>query len=280
MIEPCFNELSIYPLCTTDEDMEQRLATFVNLLKEIKKYGIKKVRYESSFHDIKLKENCSLQDYCNQASTSQERDRASFLYSTLRRPYLDEDKEELFYIYDNCELEDGDETKNCMGMYVAALMKSFAVGFNSVNQATHPKLYLYKNTGTVEIREICCLSLPEHTNIQEFIDLMSAQSDLPVPKSTLEANQKKKHLSVHHGKHECNEHAEQLLKNPYVNEILNTIDFNPKETSYIHNVKAPNLIEVRLIWTKAGYGLCVSTTAENIIQNHWIANLLKKQYED
>ena len=42
---------------------------------------------------------------------------------------------------------------------------------------------------------------------------------------------------------------------------------------------APKLIEVRLTWTKAGYGLCVSTTAENIIQNHWIANLLKKKYE-
>ena len=280
MIEPCFNELSIFPLCTTDEDMEQRLATFIDLLKEIKKYGIKKVRYESSFLDIKLKENCSLQDYCNKASTSQERTRAAFLYSTLRRPYLDEDKEELFYIYDKCELEDGDERKDCMGMYVAALMKSFAVGFYSENLATHSKLHLYKKTGTEEIREICCLSLPEHTNIQEFVDLMSAQSDLPVPKSTLEANQKKKHLSAHHGKQECNEHAEQLLKNPYVNEILNTIDFNPKETSYIHNVKAPNLIEVRLIWTKAGYGLCVSTTAENIIQNHWIANLLKKQYED
>ena len=48
---------------------------------------------------------------------------------------------------------------------------------------------------------------------------MSAQSDLPVPQSTLKANQKKKHLSAHHGKQECNEHAEQLFKNPYVYEI-------------------------------------------------------------
>ena len=52
MIEPCFNELTIFPLCTTNEDMDKRLATFIDLLKEIKKYGIKNVRYESSFLDI------------------------------------------------------------------------------------------------------------------------------------------------------------------------------------------------------------------------------------
>lgn len=279
MIEPCFNELSIFPLCTTDEDMDKRLATFVDLLKEIKQYGIKRVRYENSFSDIKLKEDYSLLDYCNKASTSEERDRRHFFYATMRRPYLDEEKEELFYAYDKCELEDGDERKDCMGMYVAAITKSFAVGFNTENQQTSYKLHLQKNTEIEEVRDILNLTLPEHTHIPQFIELMSVQEDLPVPKSSLVANQKRKHLSDHHGKKECDSHAKQLLESPYIHEVLNTIDFDPTEVSYIHKVKAPNLIEVRLIWTKAGYGLCISTTAENIIQNHWIANLLRKQYE-
>ena len=279
MIEPCFNELSIYPLCTTDENVDKRVVTFIELLKEIKKYGIKRVRYENSFSDIKLKENYSLQDYCNSAFSSKEKSRAQFFYATMRRPYLDEDKEELFYTYDHCEVEVGDERKDCMGLYVAAITESFAVGFYSENQPSLYKVHLQKDKEVDECREICCLSMLDHTLMPKFIDLMSIQEKLPVPKTSLEANQKRKHLSDHHGKKECDNHADQLLKSPYVNEVLNTIDFNPTEVSYIHKVKAPNLIEVRLTWTKAGYGLCISTTAENIIQNHWIANLLRKQYE-
>ena len=48
--------------------------------------------------------------------------------------------------------------------------------------------------------------------------------------------------------------------------------------NYIHRADDSNLIEIRLTKTKGGYGLCISTTATNKIQNRWIAKHLKNNF--
>lgn len=281
MVEACFNELSIFPCCNTKSEAEERIATFVALLNEIKKLGVKHVRYEGAFEDIIISDSLSLADYCKNASTNDSRNRAMLLYAMMRRPYLDENKEVLFCQYDNCKwCPEYQEEQDCLGLYIAKVTNSFAVGFHHNDACltyNNCKLRLQKGSGNEE-HYVCCLTKPEHIDLDLFVELMSRQEDLVVPICEIAAGDKTVHIPSHHGAHDCKVHAEKLLNNKYIKAILNSIDFNPGEKNYIHLIKEPNIIEIRLTWTKGGYGLCIATTATNRAQNHWIARHLELLY--
>ncbi|ERJ65011.1 hypothetical protein HMPREF1554_01864 [Porphyromonas gingivalis F0569] len=282
MIEPCFNELSLQPFCSTQEEADLRIADFIKLLKELEQFGIRRTRYETDFTAIHLldKDNYSLYNYCrNPKNKNQE----LFLYSHMRRPYMDEKDEDMFYSYSDCKfITDDNKELDCIGLYVSHITKSFSVGFNvglfEGDRHVECSLSLTKKDAEEESAIVCCLTLPQHIDNDLFVELMSEQTDLPVPCCTIEPKDKRIHLSEHHGNDECKRHAKKLIEYKYVKEILNTIDFDPSGKSYIHKIDDKNLIEIRLVNTKAGYGLCISTTAANKIQNHWIAKYLEKKF--
>ena len=131
MIEAYFNELSMEPLCSTNDEVELRIQTFATLLKELNKNNIKTVRYENSFSDIKLKQNLTLHDYCL-SSYNYNRDIVNLLYSTMKRPYLSEEQDRDFYTYDDVKFVSAQNTEhNCIGLYIAKLKNTFAIGFNA-----------------------------------------------------------------------------------------------------------------------------------------------------
>lgn len=280
MIEPCFNELSAECCCNTIDEANECISDFINLIKGLREFGILRFRYEGGhFMGIKLKDDYSIEQFCNESANRNKRD---FLFSHIRQPYIDEDKEDVFYTYSDCKfITDTAEEKTCMGFYVAHLTRSFAVGFNLglFKGDRHVECRLSLKSGdTDKIAKVCCLTLSEHFGNDLFVDLLSNQPDLPVPKCDLKPEEKKVHLPRHHGIDACRKHACKLVKSVYVKGVLNTIDFQPTAKCYISNIRDTNIVEVRLTRTSAGYGLCVATTAENIIQNHWIAKYLKREF--
>lgn len=282
MVEPCFNELTMIPYCSTEDEVEQRVDSFISTLNTLKQHGIKRVRYENGFSDIILKEGLSLEDYCNQAATGKRKNNRDFLYSFLKKPYLNEGEESVFNKYDDCVfLSEQDESINCLGLYVAFIMNSFAVGFeNGIfkdNKNLNCHLCLTKNNQIFHAR-VVCMTRPEHLFDEEIIEILSNQDDLPVDKTIIPDEKKKIHISKHHGIKECLTHARELISSKYVTEILNSIDFDRSEKQYIHKITEPNLLEIRLYWTKGGYGLCVATTGKDIIQTKWIAKNLDKKF--
>ncbi len=281
MIEPCFNELSTkHHLCNTREEVDSCVTTFVNLLKELEQFGVKRLRYEGYFSDITLQNGYTLCDYCN---IPQNKNHREFLYSHMRRPYMNEEEEEPFYTYSDYKFVTKDKQRfDCIGLYVSYITKSFSIGFNMglFKDDRHINCNLSLSQDNKEqTATVCCLTLPRHIDTDSFVELMSEQKDLPVPLCEIRPQDKKIRLPNHHGKDECEAHAKKLVKCKYVREILNSIDFAPSEKDYIHKVHDDNIIEIRLTKTKGGYGLCVSTTANNKIQNHWIAKHLKNNFE-
>lgn len=281
MIEPVLNELSFYPLCQSDDEVENRLVVFIDLIKELKNLGIRFVRYERSFADIMLKEHYSLEDYCFQAKDSKSKNRKDFFYSTFRRPYIDEDNESLLYENDSCKFVSNDCVEyDTLGLLVAHVTDSFAVGFDAgLFQGGSHKLCTLKLCKNNEVKNVhvCCLTQKDLIfSLKEFILLMASQPDLKVP---ISINKNRLiNLPAHHGKDECEEFGKRLLDCDYVNEILNSIDFSPSEKNFIHKVGERNILEVRLPKSKHGYGLCISTSAENIIHNYWISYYLSARY--
>ena len=282
MIEACFNELTMTPLCTSDEEVKERVSVFIQVLKEIKKEGIKKVRYERDFSDIKLKEEYSLHDYCIDKNPTN-RNQSNFLYGILRRPYIDEDKEHLIYENDDAKFvsQEGNEY-DCIGLYVAHITDSFTIGFDTApfkgdhRQKCHLRLTTGGKTKDVSV---LCITEPSHINNIEIIDLISDQEDLSVNHCNIDPrNKQKKSFPKHHGSKECKDFEKRILESKYIIEVINSIDFDSSEKDCISRVYSDNKIDIRLTYTKQGYGVCVLTSANTTIQNHWIAKHIKKKY--
>lgn len=81
-----------------------------------------------------------------------------------------------------------------------------------------------------------------------------------------------------HGKDLLEEHAKRLLRNQYVNGVVNSLPFNKKSKRYILQVKDDGIINIVLYWTDAGYGMAIQTTGRNIRETKLIAEILEKEY--
>lgn len=113
----------------------------------------------------------------------------------------------------------------------------------------------------------------------DFIKLMASQKDLIVPVVDKSEKQRESSVPSHHGAKECNEHGDELLESPYVKRILNSLHFDSSDKNYISRINEDLSIEIRLHWTTRGHGIVISTSAKDLVQAHWIANLLKEKYD-
>lgn len=290
MIEPTFNECSALPVCDTHEEARRRFSILIKLMKELKKYGINHVRHEDSIYDIPFFNDVTLGSYCDSLREpkqfSNERENVFFLYSVMEAPYakrggLQIPPENLKDV--QCQDASIGE-KIPLGLLAAYVLKSFTIGFdNNVSPVYELEMTFSACEGSNKFvkkkaRIVCVSKESDCCDNLDFIELLSSQSDLKVRQ--LEDSEKNHNISLpkHHGEGVYKKHAKELLSLPYVKGILSTRSFDSGETSYIHKIHSDGSIEVRLYWTKTGFGLWISTSAENIVQAYWIAKFLNKKY--
>lgn len=287
--EPCFNELSVHPLCTSAKEMENRVNKLIGLLKRLRQYGFARVRCEHGLYDFKLSETLTLHEYCKSLSNQgwNEKNNAAFLYSCIRKPYLNSQEETSFESYSDvkyCSDETKNEWSDCYGLYVAYLLGSFTISLDSGgcnNTCYKLKLFSPAKDGSPKLvtQEVSVMNVADVNQLDTSMDIIDTISNMPINVPVSGVLKKESFtLPAHHGKKECIEHGKRLLDDPYVVDILNSIDFDSSEHCYIHSVKPDGIIEIRLYWTKLGYGLSVLTSARDIIDAWWIAKRLEKNY--
>lgn len=299
MIEPIFNEFSSFPLCRDGIESEERFNTLIHLIRNLEQFGIKKVRYENSINDIPFNSSSTLGEYCSNIIRNRTKGNANlqndalFLYSRIKKPFIKEEESVLFpdtisqtqYVrLDNENQVYTVVEENPLSISSAYFLNSFMIGFDN-NVEKHLLLKLFYSTKNTKgdiyndskiIKIVCVCKTEECFTNMEFIELLASQDDLPVP--IADHKETKINIPDHHGTKECKEHGKELLANPYVKEILSSRGFDSSEKCYIHKVNQDGSIEIRLYWTSKGYGLLVSTSAQNIVQAYWIAQMLNKKY--
>ena len=294
MVKPSFNELTISTTPKTPEQIDFVVTEYIDLLQQLKKYGVEKVRYFSPFRETYIAEGYSLEDYCStylynrQYANSEQQNRAILLLAMQMYPAfqgkLEENRydewDDVTYSYQNASAP-----KECTpdGLYQAFLFDSFAVGFNQGVVDKKCAITLKRNekkedgkihvfTKQAEIFNITCKD--QCLCDYEFAEYMSKYPVKISPKT------KKTSYSLphHHGHERYGEHADMLFHDEYVIDVLSTIRFNRSEQNYIHAVHDDGRVEVRLHWEEEGYGLMISTMGEDLIQTYWIAKYLERKY--
>lgn len=101
-----------------------------------------------------------------------------------------------------------------------------------------------------------------------------------LPTSKKLPNAKRVHLRDDHGKDVLRDLANRLVMSPYVEEIINSLPFNPRATKFIEKVSETGLVEIRLTKTPQGLGLVVQTTGCDLDATERIARVLQEKFAD
>lgn len=280
----CFNELSIYPLCSTEVDVEQRVNDFVSLLKEIRNHtNITKVRVFEDMVSIPLKDGISMWDFCcNHSKTPQ----AQILFSMIVHPQVDMDDDSSLqkYIDTNTEIYlDEDNKQLADGFNAAYCQNTFCIGFESSDVWSNDffNITVSSNGKIKNIKWACISSLSFYTNGHRkcnFDRWLQSIRPISLVNSTLDPLQKRINLRDDHGKDRLEAHAKRLRNHPNVEEILTSLPFNPYNKDYIAKITNDGLVDVVLYWEDNGYSMRIKTTGRNTAETTEIARILKEKY--
>ena len=269
-----FNELSVSGL--TEDTIYERVVLFANVVREARQQGFRNVRFEKDMRGIMLGHNLSFAKFCENNSKDPI---IKALFSIQGYPYFtDEEGEASFVLNDYCVIMPDGHKESVYGLAAAVYYNSCGVSFNTTQwEGLIHKVVIVSGDIT---RTSLVLSLSEmaHFYTKEFSDW--ADAFLPEPELIRSKSiplDKKISLQDHHGKDILFEFSKRLVRSPFVEEIISSIERKPNEKDFIFSLHDGNLIDIRLI-KHGGIGVRVRTTAKNERQLSAIAKRLEEQF--
>ena len=270
----------MFPLCTSDAEIEDRMEKYIPTLKSAGLHGIKKVRYAGDLTSVRLSEEYSVQDYCN---THMKENGAILVLSMATKPQVPEGDDNVLenYLETQTSVNRDDVLVEADGFNAAFCMGTYCIGFAS--DAFWSKLqYQIKvsNNGSDEQHVWYCVSVPEHYDNGEFQEWIEQRLPLELQTTALSPDKKPISLRDDHGKDKLMEHARNLMNSSYVEGVLTSLPFSSFTKTYINKQSdfAHGLIDVVLFWEDKGYCMRVKTTGRNIRETIAIAEILTKKY--
>lgn len=270
-----FNELSCCNL--TEDSVDSVISDFSLLVKSTHDEGIRKVRYEKNLFEIKLLNNLSLGHYCHLHQKDQS---VKVILATCSYPYIKDEEDDIADAYiqkKSFKIEIDGCRHDSEGLACAFLANSIGIGLHTVNWTSLLYDLIVCGENTEDRVPFLCLSHQSHLSDSRFESW--AEQKLPPPAlscSKLDYTEKHVHISKHHGQDVLLAFAKRLIRDPYVEEVVNSIDIVPGTSKFI-SAYHDDIIEVRLV-RQGGFGLAVRTTAHSIRQLRAIAHHLEETY--
>ena len=252
------NELSITAKTLDDR---KNVVNLIDIYRELKSRGISTCRiatedYTSLLSSIK-----------NDAS---KRNLLSFIYAFLRAPYEGSvavlDSQDEYFEHDWRY-----QNSSCFGLAMSYLTDSMTISFDEALWGA--VVTIRKDDDDVEVRNVS--NLAHFECHQEWFESLKA---IELQITSIAIEDKCISLRDDHGSDVLYEFAKKICRSPYVEGVVNSLPFNPKEKKFIRRVREHGLVECVLNWTDAGYGMVIKTTGRNIRETEIIAKQLEKEY--
>lgn len=263
-------------------EVEKRIKQYCTTLKYIyDNIKVKKVRYHDHMANIFLMKGVSMQNYC---STHKRDTLAILLLSTFTMPQVDENNDSVLESY--CDIQafinKGTKLIPTHGFNAAYCLNTFCIGFESeVFWKDCKYRIIIQNSSNKKEIDWICISNTNHINTPDYKDWNDSITPITLIESQLDYKYKiQNNISLRddHGKDVLLEHAKIILKNAYVESIINSLRFNSHTSKYILKCEPSGIIDIVLHWTDKGYGMAIKTTGRNIRETYKIAQILEKKY--
>lgn len=279
-MELFFNEISGYYKEVNLYGAKARMKNFLDLCKKAKMEGFNLVRNNREFDFQELSDGYKISDWYGDATIP--KNTKDFFLGYRKFPYETGDEaSENQFVQATYRLNEPEEVNYSgavtEGLAWAYIRETLAVSFpvNTVWRKT--SICLKKEKGAEN-----SLVLTNHASQLEHIAFHQAWIDLlkeiVLVETDMLPNQKKVNLRDDHGMDILNTFAQKLLQSPYVEGVINSLPFNPRERNFAKCAHSDGKIELVLIWTDEGFGMVVQSTGRNLRETEAIARILKEKY--
>lgn len=162
--------------------------------------------------------------------------------------------------------------RDCYGLALAFIVDSLSYSKNSLewDKAT---LEIYRDSVAVDVRNISNVS-----HVQEHSTWIESQLEPVLIETSLLPEQKSISLRDDHGKDKLEKFAKILCRSPYVEKIINSLEFRPWTNKFIGGIKENGVVELILVWEEQRCGVVVQTTGRNRRETEKIAEILQEKY--
>lgn len=272
------NEISIYPLADSFDEVWRRVNQFIRTYKARPgQVFTSRIRSDKYLGDIQLASDWTLQAFCNDPRG---RTLGTLLLGLTQHPYIENDSAQVEdYLHATFTILKDGQAVEVVGLAAAHLHDSIAIGFSSEPYWSKVVFDLtVKTVDNEKVVSILCVSSPEHFNTAHFNEWRDERAEIVLLKTEIPCEEKKIHLRDDHGYDKLHAFAKRLIASPYVCEVVNSLPFNPSARDFVRAVKNDGLIELVLTSTDEGYGLVVRTTGRNQRETESIASLLQEQF--
>ncbi|NVO11022.1 MAG: hypothetical protein HXX16_13760 [Bacteroidales bacterium] len=278
-MELVLNELSHIPLSVDKYKANELMLLFSKTVAEARKKGFRKIRTHFSASEIKLANEYSLHNWLFDKEFPVEF-RALF-YDMLVQPFIkegDDDVEEKYieatYFFE--DVENNISKQECLGLASAYLSETIAISIQS-NQAWLKnilKITIEKDgeANSDDVNHVFSKNCFSVAPINNFVEEIST---LTLIETTINPNDKKIHLTTHHGQKELNELWSKLKNSPYVIEGM-SIEWGGN--SFFKNPTNDGKVDIVHLKSDKRYVLQIQTTGRTLRETKVIAEMLKKEY--
>lgn len=281
-----FNELSFKNKVKTEHDAKALMENLISTCKSAYTNEFKNLRMESDAFYAELAEGYSIFSWLRDKTVN--RTLKDTFMSIRKSPCLEEDGDEderevveEHYINYNYFIDQQENLEfhnlKIHGLAISYLYDSLAVSLANNRFWEQCIITLRKSDSQGSINILTRnISTPLHVNThKEWIDEWRS---ITLIESSLDISEKSIELRDDHGKDVLTRFAKRLIKIKYVNHVINSLPFNPKETDFIKEVYGDGKIELVLTKTDQGLGLVVQTTGRDLAETQKIAEHIKKKF--
>lgn len=282
MREPFFNDISVEPLCVTNDEVETRIGVFVELLKFCGGFlGFKKVRSNKLAGEIELKKDFFMSEYLTKNAKGNNVG-AQLILSMLQPPYIDDNSEEerTYSLHTTKLVRDGQDIV-ADGFACAYYSSGFVVSFFSddfwIQNTSFTLSVVEDETGKKYCHKVFGISHIEQFRDPKFMSWAIGNISIKFPPSGVSPESKNINLRDDHGKQTLQEFSRKIRKESYIVEIVNSLPFDPKAKRKTM-VRENALIDIRLLNTDNKIGIVVRTTAHNELEAIYMASDIERKY--
>ncbi len=279
-MELSLNELSINPVSSDKYEANKRMTLFAKTTAEARKRGIRKIRSDYSASEIGLTLDYSFKDWMFDKDFPFEL--RSLFYDMLIQPFIDEEKEEVEnkYIEKNYfheDLENELSKQQCVGLTAAFLSNNLTISFDSSSAWRKNIINIIVEDGDKSsVEEVCNVFSKECFDQEPIANFLEEVTPIALRETEINPNEKKLHLTSHHGQKELKDLWDKLKHSTYVESAIsiewggNTFYKNPQENGKVDIVH---------LNSDRRYVLQIQTTGCNLRETTEIAELLEKKYK-
>lgn len=253
-----FNELSVNNGVAWNED---NLRDLGQVFRELKKLGISTCRI--SGEDLSgLEINLPRNPIGNNARM--------LLHTMFKYPFespVVEERQDDYYLH-----EWTFKGQTCYGLALAFIADSLSY---SVSSREWNKTILEIQRDRIAV---CVRNISNASHVQEHSAWIESQTEPVLVKTLLIPEQKSVNLRDDHGKDKLKEFAKCVLRSPYVEKVINSLEFRPWTNKFIGGIKENGVVELILVWEAQRCGIAVQTTGRNRRETEKIAEILKEKY--